>query len=66
MGEIRNTYKTSGRKISREETIWETQGDNIKWTLEKCEDVDWIQVAQDSIKCQILVNIDMSLRVPLK
>jgi hypothetical protein len=37
----------------------------IKWDFEKCvRDIDWIDLAQDRDRWQILVNVVMNLRVP--
>ena len=42
---------------------WE---DNIKMDLQEvgCEDINWIELAQDRDRGQALVNAIMSLRVP--
>jgi hypothetical protein len=32
--------------------------------LKKCEDVDWIQLAQDRVQDQVLVNTVITLYIP--
>ena len=69
MGEGRGVYrvlveKPEGRRtLGRPRHRWE---DNIKMDLKevRCEDMDWIEVAQDRDRCQALVNAAMNLWVP--
>jgi hypothetical protein len=51
------------RPFGRPGRRWE---DNIKIDLEKvgCEDMDWIELAEDRDKWRALVNVAMNLRVP--
>jgi hypothetical protein len=39
---------------------------NIKIVVKEivCEDVDWIHLAQDWVRCRAIVNTVMNLRVP--
>jgi hypothetical protein len=64
-----NAYKSlvakseGKRHLQRPRHIWEV---NIKVDLQErgCEDVEWIHVAQDEVKGQVLVNMVMNLWVP--
>jgi hypothetical protein len=40
--------------------------DNIKMDLQEvgCEDMDWIELAQERKVCQAFVNAVMNLRIP--
>jgi hypothetical protein len=51
------------RSLGRPRLRWE----DIKPDLKQigCDDVDWVQVAQNSVRCWALVNIAIRLRVPL-
>jgi len=51
------------RPLGRPRRRWE---DNIRMDLQEliCEDMDWIDVAQDRDRWQALVNTVMNLRVP--
>ena len=69
MGEKRGVYKIlvgkpeTKRPLGRPRRRWE---DNIKMDLQEvgCEDVDWIDVAQDRDRWRALVIVVMKLRVP--
>jgi hypothetical protein len=69
MGEVRGTYNTLlgkrelRRPLGRPRSRWE---DNIKMDLREIGfgDVDWIHLAQDRDRWQVLVNTVMSLQVP--
>jgi len=69
MGDRRGVFrvlvgKPEGRRpLGRPRHRWE---DNIKIDLQEvgCEDMDWIQLAQDRDRWQALVNVVMNLRVP--
>jgi len=69
MGERRGIYKVlvgkcEGKRSSgRPRQRWE---DNIKTDLQEvgCEDMNWIELAQDRDRWQALVNAVMSLRIP--
>jgi hypothetical protein len=65
MGEKRNAYGKSIRKeqLGRPRRRWE---DNIKMDLREIgwDDMDWIDLAQDSDQWRALVNTVMNLRVP--
>ena len=52
------------RQLGRPRRRWE---DNIKMDLQKvgCAGMEWIDVAQDTDRCQAIVNAVMNLRVPL-
>jgi SRSO17 transposase len=47
---------------------WHRYKDNIKAGLKEtdCEDVEWIQVAQNRVKWQVLENTTMSFRFHTK
>jgi hypothetical protein len=67
-GEGRGLYrvlvgKPEGRRpLGRPRRRWE---DNIKTDLQEvCEDMDWIELAQDRDGWRALVNALMNLRVP--
>ena len=49
--------------LGRPRRRWE---DNIKMDLQElgCEDMDWIELAQDRDRCRALSNVVMNLRVP--
>ena len=51
------------RPLGRPRRKWE---DNIKMDLQevRCGGIDWIDLTQDSDRCQALVNLVMNLRVP--
>jgi hypothetical protein len=51
------------RSLGRPRYRWE---DNIKMSLQEvgCGSMDWIELAQDSIRWWALVNAVMNLRVP--
>ena len=51
------------RPLGRHRRRWE---DNIKVDLQEvgCEDMDWMDLAQDKDRWQALVNAVMNLRVP--
>jgi len=56
--------KPEGRRpLERTELRWE---DNIKMDLQEvgCEDINWIELAQDRDSWWALVNAVMNLRVP--
>jgi hypothetical protein len=65
IGKIRNATK-----------IWpgNLQGKGHRWVYNNkiyfrgivCKGVDWTELAQDSVRCQVFVNAVMSLRVRLK
>jgi len=69
IGEGRGVYrilvgKPEGKRpLGSPRSRWE---DNIKIDLEKvgCEDMDWIELAQDRDRWRALVNAVMNLRVP--
>jgi len=51
------------RPLGRPRRKWE---DNIKMNLQEmeCEDMDWIELAQDRDRLRVLVTMVMNLRVP--
>jgi hypothetical protein len=51
------------RPLGRPRHRWE---DNIKLDLKEleCEDMDWIELAQDRDRWRVIVNAVMNLRVP--
>jgi len=69
MGERRGVYRVlvgnpeEKRPLGRPRRRWE---DNIKMDLQEvgCEDMDWIDLAQDRDRWRALVNAAMNLRVP--
>jgi hypothetical protein len=67
MGERRGVYrvlveKPEGKKpIGRTRRRWK---DNIKMDLLGCEDMDWIDLAQDRDGWRSFVNAVMNLQVP--
>ena len=69
MGERRGVHmvlvgKPEGRRpLGRPRRRWK---DNIKMDLQKveCEDIDWIELAQDRDRWRAIVNAVMNLRVP--
>ena len=69
MGERRGVHmvlvgKPEGRRpLGRPRRRWK---DNIKMDLQKveCEDMDWIELAQDRDRWRAIVNAVMNLRVP--
>ena len=69
MGERRGVYrdfvgKPEGKiPLARPRCRWE---DNIKMDFQEvgCEDMDWIELAQDKDRWRVLVNAVMNLRVP--
>jgi len=69
MGERRVVYRVlvvkpeEKRPLGRLRRRWE---DNIKMDLQEvvCEDMDWIELAQDRDRRRTLVNAVMKLRVP--
>jgi hypothetical protein len=69
MGERRGVYRILVRKpegkrpIGRPRRRWE---DNITMDLQKagCEDMNWIELAQDRDRLRALVNAVMNIRVP--
>jgi hypothetical protein len=69
MGEGRGVYRVlvgkheGKRPLGRPRLRWK---DNIKIDLQEvgCEDMDWIELAQDRDRLQALVNAVMNLRVP--
>ena len=69
MWEVRGAYRVlvgkpeGKRPLGRPRHRWE---DNIKIDLQEvgCEDMDWIQLAQDRDRWHALVNVVMNLRVP--
>jgi len=69
MGEGRGMYRVlvgnpeGKRPQGRPRHSWE---DNIKMDVQKvgCQDMDWIELAQDRDNWQALVNVVMNLRVP--
>ena len=68
MGEGRGMYRVlvgnpeGKRPQGRPRHSWE---DNIKMDVQKvgCQDMDWIELAQDRDNWQALVNVVMNLRV---
>jgi len=69
MGERREIYRAlvakpeRKRPLGRRRRRWE---DNIKMDLQgmECGGMDWIELAQDRDRWQVLVNEVMNLRVP--
>ena len=69
MGKWRDVYRVlvgkpeGKRPLGRPRRRWV---DNIKMDLQKlgCEDVDWIELAQDRDRWREFVNAVMNLRVP--
>ena len=69
MGEGRGVYrvlvgKPEGKRLLRRpRRRWD---DNIKMDLQElgCEAIDWIELAQDKDRWQVLVTAVMNLRVP--
>jgi len=69
MGERRSLYRVlvgkpeGKRPLGRPRRRWE---DNVKIDLQevRCGGMDWIRLAQDKDRWQVLVNVVMNLRAP--
>jgi hypothetical protein len=69
MGETRNAYRILVGKPERKRPLGRLRRrwvDNIKIDLREigCDDVDWMDLAQDRDQWRALVNTVMNLRVP--
>jgi len=70
MGEMRGVYRVLVGKPEVKRPFGKPgcrREDNIKMDLQEvgCGCMDWIELAQDRNRMQALVNVVMSLRVPL-
>jgi hypothetical protein len=69
MGERRGVYRVLVGKLEGKRTLGRPRRrreDNIKMDFQsvRCEDMDWINLAQDRDRWWALVNAVMNLRVP--